>query len=387
MAPQIAMTHATGLGPLPALLEERGGPKAVARAFASEGLPLALVEDRSHRLPLRALVSLFDRAARLSGDPRLGLAVGLAMAPTEYGRWVAYALQAPTLAGCVSRLARCIVLHQIGGALVLEHRPDGTVLWGYRLSVVRGAGALQHNDHVLPVIARVVRAYCGADWTPLRIETCAPDPGDAAAREDATAAPWRFDAPATGIVLPAAALWARRSPPAETAGPPISSREVLAEIRLQRQERDVGRLAAVVALRLLDGHTDIDGAARLAGCGRRTLQRRLDAEGLSYRSVLERVRMERACALIRETGAPLSEIADAAGYSDPAHFSRAFRRHFGRPPSAERDAVTRRTPPPATCDVPTTGVPRQTHATTGPGPTSGDDRVCGAGDRRAPERA
>jgi AraC-like DNA-binding protein len=371
MAPQIAMTHATGLGPLPALLEARGGPKAVARAFASEGLPLALVEERSHRVPLRALVALFDRAARLGGDPRLGLAVGLAMAPTDYGRWVAYALQAPTLAGCVSRLARCIVLHQIGGTLVLEPRADGTVLWGYRLSVADGAGALQHNDHVLPVLARIVRDYCGADWTPLRMETSAPDPGDAAARADATAAPWRFDAPATGLVLPAAALWARRTAPAGTAGPPISSREVLADIRMQSQEDDVGRLAAVVALRLLDGHTDIDGAARLAGCGRRTLQRRLDAEGLSYRAVLERVRMDRARALIRETGAPLSEIADAAGYSDPAHFSRAFRRHFGRPPSAERDAVTHGAPLPGA----------------GPGPAPGSGHASGASAPRAPEQA
>lgn len=350
MTARLAMTHATGLGPLPTLLEERGGPRAVERAFASAGLPLALVADRAHRVPLHAFVGLFDRAARIAGDPRLGLSVGLGMAPGDYGRWVRFALQAPTLGGAVSRLARCLVLHQVGGTLALEHRADGTVLWSYAQSVVSGAAAMQHNDHVLPVMARVVRAYCGADWVPIRFKSSAPDPGDAAAREQATGAPWRFAAPASGIVLLASALLARRQSPIGQGADWISSREVLAEIGLSRGEGEGDRLGAIVALRLLDGDTDIDGAARLAGLGRRTLQRRLDAEGLTYRTLLDRVRMDRARALMHETGAPLSEIADLVGYSDPAHFTRAFRRRFGLSPSADRATASLR--PPAALPVP-----------------------------------
>jgi len=340
MAAKIAMTHATGLGPLPALLEERGGSRAVARAFAAESLPLALVEERSHRVPLRAI-------ARLAGDSRIGLDAGLAMVPDEYGRWVRFAMQAPTLGDAVIRLSRGLVLHQVGGALGLQARPDGTVVWGYRQSAVGGPAAMQHDDHILPVMVRVARAYCGADWAPVRIESRASDPGDAAAREDATAAQWRFGAATTGIVLRAAALWARREPSVPASGPTwISSREILAEIRLSLEEGESERLAAIVALRLLDGRTDMDGAARMAGLRRRTLQRRLDADGLTYRDLLDRVRMDRARALIRETDAPLSEIAHLVGYSDPAHFTRAFRRRFGSPPSAERDAAPRQAPAP-----------------------------------------
>jgi len=169
------MTYATGLGSLPALLEARGGSKSVARAFASQNLPLVLVSDRTHRVPLAALIGLFDCAARLAGDPRFGLHVGLAMAPHDYGRWAAFAMQAPTLSGALSRLARCVVLHQVGGALVLQPRPGGRVLWEYRQSAVAGARAMQHTDHVIPVMLRVLRAYCGADWTLCSIETSSPD--------------------------------------------------------------------------------------------------------------------------------------------------------------------------------------------------------------------
>jgi AraC-like DNA-binding protein len=334
------MTYATGLGPLPALLEARGGSKSVAKAFASQGLPLALVSDRTHRVPLAAMIGLFDQAARLAGDSRFGLHVGLAMEPGEYGRWAAFALQAPTLSKALVRLARCIVLHQIGGALALHPRPGGRVLWEYRQSAVAGTLAVHHNEHVIPVMLRVLRGYCGVDWIPWSIETCGPDTGDATAREDAMQAPWRFEAGASGIVFPAAALWARRRLPiGADQRPPISSVEVLAEIRLRHAERDIDRLSAILALRLLDGRTDMEGAARMAGLGPRTLQRRLDGEGVSYRALLDGVRMDRARALIRETDAPLSDIADLVGYSDPAHFTRAFRRRFGVPPSAHRNSA------------------------------------------------
>jgi iron complex transport system substrate-binding protein len=49
--------------------------------------------------------------------------------------------------------------------------------------------------------------------------------------------------------------------------------------------------------------------------------------------------MDRAKALIAETNATLSEIAEEVGYSDPAHFSRAFRRHVGVPPSRLRASM------------------------------------------------
>jgi AraC-like DNA-binding protein len=111
---------------------------------------------------------------------------------------------------------------------------------------------------------------------------------------------------------------------------------------MRQREDGIERLAAIVALRLLDGRTDIDGAARMAGLGRRTLQRLLDAEGKTYRTLLDRVRMDRARALIRETETPLWEIAGLVGYSDPAHFSRAFSRYFGHPPSSEREAGSRK---------------------------------------------
>ena len=50
---------------------------------------------------------------------------------------------------------------------------------------------------------------------------------------------------------------------------------------------------------------------------------------------LTEIRMEKARALIEEKR-PLKEIAPAVGYSDVFQFSRAYKRHFGHPPSSKK---------------------------------------------------
>ena len=51
---------------------------------------------------------------------------------------------------------------------------------------------------------------------------------------------------------------------------------------------------------------------------------------VAYRTSL---RMDRASDLLSSSNLNVSEVASRVGYSDPLYFSRAFRRHFGFPPS------------------------------------------------------
>jgi transcriptional regulator GlxA family with amidase domain len=58
--------------------------------------------------------------------------------------------------------------------------------------------------------------------------------------------------------------------------------------------------------------------------------------GRSPRAHLENLRLERAARLLAESTQPVATIASEAGYADPFHFSRAFRRRFGTAPRAYR---------------------------------------------------
>jgi AraC-like DNA-binding protein len=72
------------------------------------------------------------------------------------------------------------------------------------------------------------------------------------------------------------------------------------------------------------------------GLSPRTLQRLLGRQGLSFSMLVDDVRLATARHLLDETECRLSEIALRLGYSDAAHFTRAFRRWTGVTPSEHR---------------------------------------------------
>jgi AraC-like DNA-binding protein len=64
----------------------------------------------------------------------------------------------------------------------------------------------------------------------------------------------------------------------------------------------------------------------------RSLQRRLQAEGLCFRDLLDEWRRARALSLVTNTRLPLSEVSEALGYSEQGVFTQAFRRWYGGTP-------------------------------------------------------
>ena len=83
---------------------------------------------------------------------------------------------------------------------------------------------------------------------------------------------------------------------------------------------------------LAAGPIGIDSVARALGYSRQTLYRRLKAEGVTFEEVLDGLRRKLALRFIREEGLPVKEAAYRLGFSDPAAFSRAFKRWTGASP-------------------------------------------------------
>ena len=72
------------------------------------------------------------------------------------------------------------------------------------------------------------------------------------------------------------------------------------------------------------------------GLSVRSLQRRLAEDGLTYSQLREELRRDAAFRLIEDRGLNLADIASTLGYSDPAHFNRAFPRWTCQSPRAYR---------------------------------------------------
>lgn len=58
--------------------------------------------------------------------------------------------------------------------------------------------------------------------------------------------------------------------------------------------------------------------------------------GLTPSEFVMRQRLERARLMMLESAEGLAQVAYACGFCDQAHLTRAFRKHYGRPPSAWR---------------------------------------------------
>lgn len=94
----------------------------------------------------------------------------------------------------------------------------------------------------------------------------------------------------------------------------------------QRVRRVVGALLAA------HGTPDLHAVAGVVDVSVRTLQRRLREAGVSYAQVLAEARFEAARRMLRESDVRIGEVARTLGYSDGAHFTRAFQRWTGVTP-------------------------------------------------------
>lgn len=70
----------------------------------------------------------------------------------------------------------------------------------------------------------------------------------------------------------------------------------------------------------------------------RTLNRRLQAEGAGFQTLMDEQLCQRACLLLAHSNNTLDRIADELGYSDASNFRRAFKKWTGNTPTAFRKA-------------------------------------------------
>ncbi len=330
----IDLVRISGLGALPELFEQRAGERALQRVFEQEGLPTSVIGAPQTPIPLTAMIGLIERCARHLGDRTFGLDIGQGMPETAYGMWARYGMSAPTLGAALRRLCATDWAQSSSSSLDLVWDTDH---WLWRnVMPPTGLDVTQHADHVLPPMMWLCRLYLGQDWRPAWVEVNYPRAEGAALLEDRLQIPVMFGRSGTGVVLKPADLARERRTEVPGGGGPVTLREVVADVALSDAPEPARSLSAVVALRLLDGKADIDGAARMAGLSVQGLQRRLRDKGYSYRDIVDVARRERALALLHETELPLMDIAISLGYEEHANFTRAFRRWMGRSPSEFR---------------------------------------------------
>lgn len=99
----------------------------------------------------------------------------------------------------------------------------------------------------------------------------------------------------------------------------------------------VSQVRTEVMAMMAKGSPSIDLVAERLNFSQRSLQRKLNDSGTSYKFVLEEIRQSMAEQYLNQSQLSLGEISYLLGFSNVANFSRAFKRWKGKSPGVYRE--------------------------------------------------
>jgi AraC-like DNA-binding protein len=178
-----------------------------------------------------------------------------------------------------------------------------------------------------------MRALCGPEWAPAEVLLPRPPPPDLGPFERLFRAPVRFDAGTAALVFPTSWLRLPIAAADEVLCLLFGERLKVYEVRPHDGSFSDG-LRNILRMRLLKDDCSVEKVAGLLSMNRRTLNRRLHAEGAAFNTIVNEIRFEVARQLLANTSMTFGQIAAALAFSEPSAFTRAFRRWSGQSPTA-----------------------------------------------------
>ncbi|HQU47861.1 MAG TPA: AraC family transcriptional regulator ligand-binding domain-containing protein [Casimicrobiaceae bacterium] len=324
---------------LPALLRMLGAdPSAL---LAAAGLAPDALDRADGTVSFAALGRLFARAIEATGCPHVGVLTGRMWHLADIGVVGEMVRHSPTLGDALRVLVVHHHLNCSGGLVYLLVRGNAVDL-GYAIYAPRVEGAEALCVAPLAAGRNYLTELLGPGSGPTEVLLPQRRPADVAPYRACFHVVPRFDAEAAALRFPAA--WLAR---------PIAGADP-ARYRAARQRADAlghgelqQRLRRAIRILRLSGEVSGEMAAKALELHRRTLNRRLKAQGTTFQVILDEVRAEAACQLLEGTSTSLDDIASSLGYASVSPFMRAFRRWTGNTPGSWRRDPSARVKPAA----------------------------------------
>ncbi|WP_363798719.1 AraC family transcriptional regulator [Lysobacter firmicutimachus] len=303
--------------------------------FAGTGLSRAQVSDPGVRLPDRPTAVVIERALRVL-PASIGLDIGHAQHIGNFGLLGLAMTTAPTFGDALQIGLRFTPVVGSLMRFVESASEPGTLALAGRMTLTYPAIHRFVCEEFFSSCLALARGLVGERLRPLRVEFSYPAPPYESRYRDVFDCPLAFAQPQDRLVLDA--QWLAAPLPTHN---PIASRQVLALCEAQMPQGPLpGEVTAAVE-RLLRAQLAQDpklaGIAAQLHVSERTLRRQLTGEGTSFHEIHDRLRIDRAYALLRERQPTIAAVGAAVGYKDPRDFRRAFKRLTGETPRALRE--------------------------------------------------
>lgn len=320
---------------LRATVAELGGDADLLARTA--GVPVEALDSDDVLITERAAATLLEVAAATLRCPDLGLRVGSRQDITMLGSLAVAIQHSPTLGDAMECTSRYLFVHS--GSLSLTVGPDpygergvAALLYG----PADATGPVQGTDSGLAFVHRTITYLAGGPYGLRSVELPYRPAAPLAVHEALYGAPVR-----AGRDVPAAVLRVPRHLMHHAMGAVNENLRQLALAFLAEQAPALvpavtPRVTAAVQESLGTRPVEVGAVAALLALHPRTLQRRLEAEGTTFATVVDDVRRHTARRLLTTTDLAIGQVAHLVGFAEQSALSRAARRWWGESPRAVR---------------------------------------------------
>lgn len=301
--------------------------------FEKAGFKREALEDTEHRISYLAGDRLLAECVTATKCEHFGLLLGEMAGPSYLGVTGFLIRTASTVGQALKMLVENLDLHDEGGTCALDVEADYSRL-SFHVHQPGVSAIAQIYDMSAVIMCKTMRSLCGNGWNASQVLLMRKRPAELAPYTRCFRAPVLFDSATNGLLFPSHCLQLT---------PPTSDEllhhhlELEAKVLHEMHHHElIDMLPAVLQRGVLLDQCSARDIADVFGLQERTLHRRLQAAGTSFRKELDSVRESLSLQLLESSSLPIGEIATSLGYADSSGFIRAFHRWTGFSPAVWR---------------------------------------------------
>jgi len=331
-APGPGCVRVGSVAAVPALLQTYAD-ESVEQILAEIGLDLELLDDPENDIHFVTVGHLLDMCAKRTGLPHFGLLLGQRAGPETVGQMGELAVHAPTVESALHGMIMHICTHDRGGVPTLTSK-NGVASLGYAIYVPMHKGITHVYSTSIAIMYNLLRSMLGKSFTATEVCFSHSHPSDIKPYKDFFQAPLIFEADEDAIIFPDHFL---KKP---LAGSNTEKHNDVLK-RLTTIESEMGidfleQLQMILRPLIVSQCSSPERVASILSLHPRTLNRRLEEQGTTLRSIVGEIRYEIAKQMLADSSMSVLAISTLLGYSDASIFTRAYRRWSGVTPSAWR---------------------------------------------------
>jgi AraC-like DNA-binding protein len=303
------------------------------------GCEPSIIGEPDGWVPLRTARDLFGLLESRSGDSAVGLTASRCVDPQTFDIFRYGGSSSTSMRSALEAFTRFF-------RILNTHARASISVSGNLLRLACSSGPIGETGHhaadfVLSCVLFGFQDIVVEPLVPQAIELRRDAPADPARYDRHFGCPTRFGASEDAIVFSKEILACSTKRPDPNLNALLHRHLAELEKRIPHADDLLGEIEHLVMQELSTGRLTLDVIALRLRTSRRSLQRRLESEGTSFREIIERIRQRLAESYLKTSTATIADIAYLLGYANVGAFHRAFVGWLGVSPSVYRERLSR----------------------------------------------